>query len=87
VTKRINLTARQREVLEHLNKIGVRAVYMRPFRMSEEPYWFISNTMQRCTRQIERLIVLKLVTFRDGNKWGSDRDAVINDAGRAVLVE
>jgi hypothetical protein len=80
------LTPKMEEVLRELAKPNARALcidYMG--RFNEREYWFLSGSHLTCTSQVRGLIARGLVTESDGDKFGNNRHATINDAGRAYL--
>ena len=72
----MKLTKLQQEILDEMKKPGARAFYM-PYmgRFRPEPYWFISTSHKKCTKQIERLIALGLVKIIRED-W-RDKEAII----------
>lgn len=62
---KIKLSPLQTRVLSELTKPGAKAHYMDGGR-HHDPYWFLSTTMEHCTKQIEILVRHGLVVIVDG---------------------
>lgn len=80
------LTDRQLAVLKELSAKGAVAHYM-PYmgRFNENPYWFLSTTMNRATREINALKERGFIDVTAKDRFGNQTIATINDKGRKVL--
>jgi hypothetical protein len=74
----MKLTQAQQDVLDELGKPGVVAHYM-PYlgRFIPEPYWFLSSTHKKCTKQMEKLIKLGLAKIIQSDFAGATAVASI----------
>jgi len=65
------LTKKQLEAYNYLKQAGAKAYYM-PYmgRYRPQAYWYITNAPSRWTKQVEKLIELKLVKITE-DTWGS----------------
>ena len=81
------LTERMLHVLRELAKPNAVADYMRYMgRFCQNPYYFLSTSMERCSAQIDALRERGLVRFVPHGKYG-DGHAEITEAGRRFLKE
>lgn len=77
MTTQRKLTKAQQTVLDEMLKPDVVAHYM-PYmgRFNPRGYWFLSSTHQRCTKQVDALMRLKLVKIIKRDWCGSTAEAV-----------
>lgn len=85
-TKKIVLTERQLSALKELSQKGVVAHYM-PYRgrFNPTPYWFLTSTHRRATREVERLSQLGFVDQEHKDSYGEHSTGRISEKGRAYL--
>jgi len=77
MAKEKKLTAVQQAVLNRMRS-GALAHYM-PYmgRFRPNPYWFLDDNMEHCTRQVQRLIKLGLARYSKREYSGSTAVAVM----------